>query len=196
MIASVEQQQSIRMDCILVDSRGAVLEVQRQRVALVSSGASACAVIPESVFLGLVHALRHQRPDKRRFQLADVMTFFVPAPLHHVAASAGAAASASAGAAAGAAASAKMQTLPPIPCDVVVPTTLPIFHGINRIWLIFREEVLVLAATPTNKKPPLAVSILKNGATKSNNINKRVRISQELPRYKELRKPRKTIKIH
>lgn len=183
MIAAVEQQQSIRMDCILVDSRGSVLEVQRQRVALVSSGASACAVIPESVFMGLVHALRHQRPDKRRFQLADMMTFFVPEPLHH-----------GAGAAAGAAASAKMQTLPPIPCDVVVPTTLPIFHGINRIWLIFREEVLVLAATPTNKKPPLAVSILKNGATKSN--NKRVRISQELPRYKELRKPRKTIKIH
>lgn len=78
MIAAVEQQQSIRMDCILVDSRGSVLEVQRQRVALVSSGASACAVIPESVFMGLVHALRHQRPDKRRFQLADMMTFLFP----------------------------------------------------------------------------------------------------------------------
>ena len=172
MIAAVEQQQSIRMDCILVDSRGSVLEVQRQRVALVSSGASAsasasaCAMIPESVFLGLVHALRHQRPDKRRFQLADMMTFFVPAPLHHVAAGAGA--SASAGAAAGAAACAKMQTLPPIPCDVVVPTTLPIFHGINRIWLIFREEVLVSSSVEAaSNKKPLAVSILKNGDRKS-----------------------------
>lgn len=178
---------SIRMDCILVDSRGFLLEVQRKRVPLVSGG-GASAVIPESVFLGLVHALRHQRPDKRRFQLADMMTFFVPA-----ASSAGAS---SAGAASACAACAKMQTLPPIPCDVVVPTTLPIFHGINRIWLIFREEVLVATglASTANKKP-LAVSILKNGATKSNN-NKRVRISQELPRYKELRKPRKTIKIH
>ena len=172
-------QQSIRMDCILVDSRGALLEVQRQQVALTSKSADE-HVIPESVFLGLVHTLRHQRSDKRRFQLADMMTFFVP----------------DAGVGAGAS-SAKMQTLPPIPCDVVVPTTLPIFHGINRIWLIFREEVLVATglASTANKKP-LAVSILKNGATKSNNINKRVRISQELPRYKELRKPRKTIKIH
>lgn len=182
-MAAPETQTRVKMISLIVDFKGSVLEQRQIWVPLIEGG-----VMPESVLLGLIHAERYQRADKRRFQLADIQTFFVKTTAQETLDLARSAA----------AAAAAFKALPPVPVDVVVPPSLFIFHRINCVFLIFREEVRVAAAAArSNKQPPLAVSILKTaGGTTTNKNKKHVRISQELPRYKDLLKPRKTIKIH
>lgn len=175
-MAVPETQTRVKIVSILVDSKGSVLEQRSCWEPLLPDG-----VMPESVLLGCIHAERHQRADKRRFQLADIQTFFVTATgqeTHDLARGSWAPG---------------LQGLSPVPKDVVVPPSLFIFHGINCVVLLFKEEVRVGL---TLAKSRLAVSILKpTGGTTTKN-KKHVRISQELPRYKDLLKPRKTIKIH
>jgi hypothetical protein len=182
-MAAPEPQTRVKMISLIVDSKGSVLEQRQIWVPLIEGG-----VMPESVLLGLIHAERYQRADKRRFQLADIQTFFVKTTAQETLDLARTAA---------AGAGPTLNALPPVPVDVVVPPSIFIFHRINCVFLIFREEVRVAAAAArSNKQPPLAVSILKTAGGTTNKNKKQVRISQELPRYKDLLKPRKTIKIH
>jgi hypothetical protein len=175
-LAVPELQTTINIVSFMVDVNGTLMD-RSIDVAAVDTG-TGTGTVSESVFLGIMHAQRHQRPDKRRFQLADMVTFFVPvkSPLDSFCHS-----------------SSLLTTLPAIPKDIVVPPCLFVFHSINCIWLIFREEVPKTTSTGTT--PHLAISILKSSNTKSNK-KKHVRISQELPRYKTLLPKRKTIKIH
>jgi hypothetical protein len=183
-LAVPELQTTINIVSLMVDVNGTLMD-RSIDVAAVDTGtatgtATGTGTVSESVFLGIMHAQRHQRPDKRRFQLADMVTFFVPVktPLESLDQSQ------------------LLTTLPAIPKDIVVPSCLFVFHSINCIWLIFREEVPKTTTSSTGTTPPhLAISILKASNTKSNK-KKHVRISQELPRYKTLLPKRKTIKIH
>jgi len=174
-LAGPELQTTINVVSLMVDTQGTMMD-RSIDVAAVDAGTG---TVSESVFLGIMHAQRHQRPDKRRFQLDDMVTFFVPvkSPLDSFCHS-----------------SSLLTTLPAIPKDIVVPPSLFVFHSINCIWLIFREEVPKTTSTG-GTTPHLAISILKSSNTKSNK-KKHVRISQELPRYKTLLPKRKTIKIH
>ena len=175
-----ELQSTIALISVLVDSHGNMMDRCHTDVK-VETG-----IVSESVLIGMIHQQRHQRPDKRRFQLADILTFFVPTTptaLKDWSRSTDM--------------MPQLQPRPAVPMDIVVPASLFIFHSINCIWLIFREEVCVGSSSSVKKAAPLAVSILKTpGSNKSN--KKHVRISQELPRYKSLlmSTKKKTIKIH
>jgi hypothetical protein len=177
-MAVPETQTRVKIVTLVVDSKGSVVEQRCSWTPLLEGG-----VMPESVLLGLIHAERYQRADKRRFQLADIQTFFVSLTgqeTHDLAR--------------GGSSSPRLQALPPVPVDVVVPPSLFIFHKINSVFLLFKEEVLK-TKVPTPARLA-AVSILKSSGGASTKNKKHVRISQELPRYKDLLKPRKTIKIH
>jgi hypothetical protein len=140
---------------IFVDVQGNVVDLSRTVETLVP-GDGGIRVLPEAVCLDAMHVQRHQRADKRRFQLVDILTYFMRTR--------------------------ELQTLPAVPNDIAVPSSAAMFHALNRVWFIFRQEVI---------KKPLG-SILKVGKS----AKKQVRISQDLPRYKPLLLPRKTIKIH
>ena len=208
-MAVPELLSKIPVHSLLVDTLGNLVDRCQTMVDLVLFPEEKKSVLSESVILGMIHAQRHQRPDKRRFQLADILTFFVSLTSHETiewTKSMG-----TVGGAVNVTTTPGLRTLPACPMDIVVPPCVFIFHSINTIWLIFREEVSighqggegVVKGPPS---PPLAISILKttssamnnNKATKSN--KKHVRISQELPRYKSLlmtpTNKRKTIKIH
>ena len=68
-MAVPETQTRVKVVSILVDSKSSVLEQRSCWVPLLPDG-----VMPESVLLGFIHAERHQRADKRRFQLIDIQT--------------------------------------------------------------------------------------------------------------------------
>lgn len=203
-MAVPELLSKIPVHSLLVDTLGNLVDRCQTMIDLVLFPEEKKSVLSESVILGMIHAQRHQRPDKRRFQLADILTFFVSLTSHETIEWTKSSVNVT---------TPGLRTLPACPMDIVVPPCVFIFHSINTIWLIFREEVSighqggggegVVKGPPS---PPLAISILKttssamnnNKATKSN--KKHVRISQELPRYKSLlmtpTNKRKTIKIH
>jgi len=199
-------QDEICVVSMMVDTAGTLVDMVRTSAKLLSSSSSSSSVrvpmtmekrvLPESALLGMIHAQRHQRPDKRRFQLVDVETFFVTPTTNLVDFARGSARSAG-----------WTQTLPAVPMDIVVPPTMMVFHRLNCIWLLFREEVLLLKPPP----PPSSSSLtgtIKSALSKGGgggggggvggvkSAKKHVRISQELPRYKSLLSKRKTIKIH
>ena len=189
-MASPESQRHVTLHMVFVEANGNVLEIVRKEVELQQQEQEQ-QVVPERVFVGLMHEHRHRRPDGRRFQWTDLLTYFVKYSSQETVDYARRSVETKT------TTTPLLQVLPPIAADVVVPPSLFIFHKVNSLWLIFREEVLAVAA-PANVKP-LAVSILKRTqtATTTNKNKKNVRISQDLPRYKELlRKPRKTIRIH
>lgn len=178
LVTVPEVPATIRIISLLVDSQGTLMDRCQTVVDVVGGG-----IVPESVVMGMIHGQRHQRPDKKRFQLNDIVTYFVPVTSTLLDWTRGSSMD-----------NDWMKTLPAIPMDIVVPPSLFIFHSIQCIWLLFREEVCV----GHTSLPPLAISILKTptpGSAKSN--KKHVRISQDLPRYKAMLLPkRKTIKIH
>ena len=192
-MASPESQRHVTLHMVFVEANGNVLEIVRKEVELQQQEQEQeQQVVPESVFVGLMHEHRHRRPDGRRFRWTDLLTYFVKYSSQETVDYARRSVEPKT-----TTTPLLLQVLPPIAADVVVPPSLFIFHKVNSLWLIFREEVLAVAA-PTSVKP-LAVSILKRSqtATTTNKNKKNVRISQDLPRYKELlRKPRKTIRIH
>ena len=196
-------QDEIRVVSMMVDTAGTLVDLVRTPVKLLSVPTTEKRVLPESTLLGMIHTQRHQRPDKRRFQLVDIHTFFVTLTTNLVDFSrarddGGADLLLAPGGGGGWSAS-----LPAIPMDIVVPPTMLVFHRLNCIWLLFKEEVLLpkarpfaaAAATTTSDAAVGAIkSALSKGGVKS--AKKHVRISQELPRYKSLLSKRKTIKIH
>lgn len=196
-MAAPELLSKIPVHSLLVDTQGNLVDRCQTMVDLVLFPEEKKSVLSESVIIGMIHAQRHQRPDKRRFQLADILTFFVSLTSHETIEWTKSMVTT---------AVPSLQTLPACPMDIVVPPCVFVFHSINIVWLIFREEVSIgHQGGGKVVRPPLAISILKttsainnnnNKATKSN--KKHVRISQELPRYKSLltTTKRKTIKIH
>jgi len=195
-------QDEICVVSMMVDTAGTLVDMVRTSAKLLSSSSVSVPmtmekrVLPESALLGMIHAQRHQRPDKRRFQLVDVETFFVTPTTNLVDFARGSARSVG-----------WTQTLPAVPMDIVVPPTMMVFHRLNCIWLLFREEVLLLKPPP----PPSSSSLtgtIKSALSKGGgggggggvggvkSAKKHVRISQEMPRYKSLLSKRKTIKIH
>lgn len=166
------QQDTVAVVSILVDAQGNVVDVCRTMVSLEARGDKGRLVVPEAVCLDAMHAQRHLRADKRRFRLEDILTYFIVVDDDDEAL--------------------PLQTLPAVPMDIEVPPTVAMFHALNRVWLIFRQEVQV---SRSNKKPLGGGGILKQ-AGEAKSVKKHVRISQELPRYKNLIAVRKTIKIH
>jgi hypothetical protein len=194
LVTTPELPSTISVISLLVDAQGNLMDRCPSIVDVNGDG-----VVPESVVMGMIHAQRHQRPDKRRFQLADIVTYFVPVTLTLLDWTRSSTLVDNDGS--------WMNTLPAIPMDIVVPPSLFIFHSIQCIWLIFREEVCVghtstaslSASLSPSLSPPLAISILKTSASSSSTTKsnkKHVRISQELPRYKSmlLTNKRKTMK--
>jgi len=182
LVTAPEVPATIRIISLLVDSQGTLIDRCQTVVDVVGGG-----IVPESVVMGMIHGQRHQRPDKKRFQLDDIVTYFVPVTTTLFDWTRGSSMEDNDW----------MKTLPAIPMDIVVPPSLFIFHSIQCVWLLFREEVCV---GHTSLPPPLAISILKSAEFKSSggakSHKKNVRISQELPRYKAMLSRRKTIKIH
>lgn len=195
-------QDEICVVSMMVDTAGTLVDMVRTPAKLLSFSSPVRVprstekrVLPESALLGMIHAQRHQRPDKRRFQLVDVETFFVT-PTNLVDFARGSSS----------AAENWTQTLPAVPMDIVVPPTMMVFHRLNCIWLLFREEVLLLKPHPPPSPPSSSTlsGTIKSALSKGGggvggvkSAKKHVRISQELPRYKSLlSKKRKTIKIH
>lgn len=96
-----------------------------------------------------------------------------------------------------------MKILSPICGNIIVPPSLFIFHPLNTIYFIFREMVLVQDILPSHN--PVIKSVLKSanpglgqglGQGLSKKLTKRVRISPDLPSYKNLGQGRnKTAKI-
>lgn len=68
-----------------------------------------------------------------------------------------------------------------IPRAMHFPPSLFIFHSINRIWILFRELILV-------NDPPKLVSIIKKEGSDKPKKTKRVRISHDLPTVSKTRK--------
>jgi hypothetical protein len=193
-------QDEICVVSMMVDTAGTLVDMVRTSAKLLSSSSVSVPmtmekrVLPESALLGMIHAQRHQRPDKRRFQLVDVETFFVTPTTNLVDFARGSARSAG-----------WTQTLPAVPMDIVVPPTMMVFHRLNCIWLLFREEVLLLKPPPppsSSSSSSSSTGTIKSALSKGGGVGgvksakKHVRISQELPRYKSLLSKRKTIKIH
>lgn len=80
-----------------------------------------------------------------------------------------------------------MKIIPPICGNIIVPASLFIFHPLNTIYFIFREMVLVQDTTHKPAiKPVLKSAMSKNGLVVSKKMTKRVRISSNLPSYKNL----------
>jgi hypothetical protein len=189
LVTTPELPSTISVISLLVDAQGNLMDRCPSIVDVNGDG-----VVPESVVMGMIHAQRHQRPDKRRFQLADIVTYFVPVTLTLLDWTRSSTLVHNDGS--------WMKTLPAIPMDIVVPPSLFIFHSIQSIWLIFREEVCVghtsTASLSPSLSPPLAISILKKppqgsaaAATTTKSNKKHVRISQELPRYKSMLLPKR-----
>jgi len=153
---------------IMVDIHGSIVDQCRNPVHLIVDK------IPESILLGMIHQQRHQRVDGRRFQLAEMMTYFMTS-LDKLDQNC-------------------LRTLPNIPMDIIVPPSLFCFHDVHCVWLIFREEVCIRQQGFYNQKP-LAISILKNDSNDKKSLKKQVRISQDLPRYQQPKR-KKTIKIY
>lgn len=205
LIQDLVAQDEICVVSMMVDTAGTLVDMVRTSAKLLSSSSSSSSVhvpmtmekrvLPESALLGMIHAQRHQRPDKRRFQLVDVETFFVTPTTNLVDFARGSTRSAG-----------WTQTLPAVPMDIVVPPTMMVFHRLNCIWLLFREEVLLLKPPPppsSSYSSSSSTGTIKSALSKGGggvggvkSAKKHVRISQELPRYKSLLSKRKTIKIH
>jgi hypothetical protein len=80
-----------------------------------------------------------------------------------------------------------MKIIPPICGNIIVPSSLFIFHPLNTIYFIFREMVLVQDTTHKLAiKSVLKSAMSKNGLVVSKKLTKRVRISPDLPSYKNL----------
>ena len=189
-------QDEIGVVSMMVDTAGTLVDLVRTQVKLMPTTEK--RVLPESTLLGMIHTQRHQRPDKRRFQLVDIHTFFVTLTTNLVDFSRASDDMLATGCGGWSA------SLPAIPMDIVVPPTMLVFHRLNCIWLLFKEEVLLPKARPfattttTPTSDAAAVGAIKSALSKGGvkSAKKHVRISQELPRYKSLLSKRKTIKIH
>lgn len=175
-----EQQKEIRVITIWTDRNNTTTEKKVDSVPL-----NALHQLDEGFCLGWM-AKQRSREDGRRYKLLDMHTYVVqvdPQYLYEYSKT-------------GKTLTSSWTTVA-LPMDIPVPPTLPIFHEVNAVYFVFREEVaLGFSAAPAEKN--LAISILKRAANDTKSVKKQVRISQELPRYKDMlmaKKHKKTIKI-